>query len=368
MMTGTWYEGLGLMSGSSLDGLDIAFCRFRIDPENTGIVLDWELGPAETVLLPDAWKQRLSRLPEGSARDLVQADADLGRYWGELCLQFMERHKCRPGFIASHGHTLFHWPERGVSTQIGSGAGLSALAGLPVVCDFRAADVVLGGQGAPLAPLADRYLFPGYDYYLNIGGIANISFEREGCWTAFDIGPANQIFNALALEAGQDYDKGGELAARGRVDQTLLEHVDALPYFSKAPPKSLDNGWVGREVWPYYADKRLPLSDRLCTAVEQLARQTVRAIRSRGPEQIEKIRLFATGGGVYNTFLMDRIAANLSEKMQAEMVIPEARVVEFKEALLMALMGAFRLAGVPNCMAEVTGAKRDSIGGAVYEP
>lgn len=366
MQTGTWYEGLGLMSGSSLDGLDIAFCRFQIDPESAEKVLDWDLGPAETIPMPEEWKERLRLLPEGSARDLAQAHADLGHYWGGLCLQFMARHACRPGFMASHGHTLFHWPQRGVSTQIGDGASLAAATSLPVICDFRTSDVALGGQGAPVAPLADRYLFPGYDYYLNIGGIANISFEVEGRWTAFDIGPANQIFNALAREAGLGYDEGGKLAAKGQVDQALLNRVDALPYFSQAPPKSLDNGWISREVWPCYADKNMPVSRRMRTAVEQLAGQTTGVIRRWSSPPEGGIRLLATGGGVYNSFLMNRIAAHLSNWYETEIIVPENRVVEFKEALLMALMGAFRLAGIPNCLAEVTGARRDSIGGAVY--
>ncbi|MBK7409288.1 MAG: anhydro-N-acetylmuramic acid kinase [Saprospirales bacterium] len=361
-----WYEGLGLMSGSSLDGLDIAWCRFRIDPESAEKVLDWEMGPAETLPIPEEWKQRLRQLPDGTARDLALAHAALGRFWGDLCLEFMERHACRPQFIASHGHTIFHWPEAGVSTQIGDGACIAARTGVPVICDFRMGDVALGGQGAPVAPLADHYLFPGYDYYLNIGGIANVSFQRDGRWVAFDTGPANQMLDALAREAGLAYDAGGELAAQGQIEETILERINALPYFSQPPPKSLDNGWIQKEVLPFFRDQTLPLSHRLCTAVEQLARQTARAMREWGSQRTGRIRVFVSGGGAYNTFLMSRLEANLAPWGSVQMVVPGAQVVEFKEALLMALMGAFRLAGIPNCLAEVTGASKDSVGGAVY--
>ena len=366
MGKGSWQEGLGLMSGSSLDGLDIACCRFLIDPEDEKKVLEWEIGAAETLPMPDAWTQRLHKLPGGTARDLVQAHIDLGRFWAGLCLQFIERHDCKPGFIASHGHTLFHWPDKGLSTQIGDGASLAALTGLSVVCDFRMEDVALGGQGAPVAPLADRYLFPGYDYYLNIGGIANISFQKAGRWTAFDIGPANQILNALAIEAGMAYDTQGQIAAQGQVERSLLEQIDALSYFSQAPPKSLDNGWIRKEVLPFYQDRHLPLSHRMRTAVEQLAGQTAEVIRNWGDQKEGEIRLLATGGGVYNDFLMQRLQSRISDLVEVQIEVPEPKVVDFKEALLMALMGAFRLMGVPNCLAEVTGASRDTVGGAVY--
>ena len=366
MENGTWYEGLGLMSGSSLDGLDVAWCRFRIDPGSAAVVEAWEMMAAETLPIPGEWKQRLKALPDGSARDLAQADADLGLLWGAQCLGFMERHACRPQFIASHGHTIFHWPDRGVSTQIGSGAALAACTGIPVVCDFRTSDVALGGQGAPVAPLADRYLFPGYDYYLNIGGIANISFHKAGQWTAFDIGPANQVLNELAREAGMDYDRGGEMAARGQVLPELLERVNGLPFFNQAPPKSLDNGWIRREVLPLYLDRKLPLADRLHTAVEQLAFQTAGAMRNWGPATDGPVRLFASGGGAYNDFLISRLTAHMTSGRKAGVFLPDPKIIEFKEALLMGLMGAFRLAGLPNCLAEVTGASRDSVGGAVY--
>jgi len=366
MGKGIWYEGLGLMSGSSLDGLDIAWCRFRIDPESPSLVLEWELKAAGTLAMPMEWKKRLRELPEGSARDLAIAHAELGSLWGEQCRDFMKRHACRVGFIASHGHTVFHWPHLGVSAQIGSGAALAARTGIPVVCDFRTSDVALGGQGAPFAPLADRFLFPGYDYYLNIGGIANISFQKEGKWTAFDVGPANQIFNELAGEAGMEYDRGGQIASRGRVNEALFDAVNRLPYFSQAPPKSLDNGWITREVKPLYADVKIPLEDRMRTAVEQLAWQTARAISQWAPERQSPSRLFASGGGAYNGFLIARLNWHISRSGAAEVFLPEKEIIEYKEALLIALMGAFRLAGITNCMADVTGAARDSVGGTVY--
>lgn len=354
------------MSGSSLDGLDVAWCRFRIDPASVSRVEEWELKAAETLPIPEEWKKRLRELPEAGARDLAIAHAGLGDLWGGQCLDFMQRHGCKPQFIASHGHTVFHWPEMAVSTQIGSGAALAARSGIPVVCDFRTHDVALGGQGAPVAPLADRFLFPGYDFYLNIGGIANISFQKDGKWTAFDIGPANQVFNELAREMGLEFDPAGETASRGKVISTLFDRVNALPFFSQPPPKSLDNGWIRREVLPLYRDPAQPLAGRLSTAVEQLAWQTARALREWAPTSANARRMLVSGGGAYNTYLIRRLEQLLAQAGEVAVFLPEKEIIEYKEALLMALMGAFRLAGLPNCLAEVTGASRDSIGGAVY--
>jgi anhydro-N-acetylmuramic acid kinase len=363
MAAGIWYEGLGLMSGSSLDGLDLAWCRFRLDAGAGSLVEDWECLEADTVPFPDAWTERLRALPEAGARELAQAHADFGTWLGARCRDFMDRHACKLQFIASHGHTIFHWPDQGVSLQLGSGAHIAAAAGLPVVCDLRTSDVALGGQGAPFAPLADRYLFPGYDYYLNVGGIANISFQREGRWTGFDLGPANQVFNALAHERGLAYDAGGQLAARGQLHHALLEKLQALPYYAAPPPKSLDNGWVREKVLPLFADRSVPLEDRLHTAVEHLALQTAAAVQAPALNA----RMLASGGGANNDYLLNRMAYHLGRRgFEVEIIVPDPRVTGFKEAILIALMGALRLAGLPNCMREVTGAQKDAIGGAVY--
>lgn len=359
MTHGVWHEGLGLMSGSSLDGLDIAWCRFRIVEGENPVVAEWTCLEAETIPLPLDWKQRLRDLPEGTARDLALAHAHFGHFLGEACLGFMTRHACRLDYIASHGHTIFHWPDERTTVQIGDGAAISALTGIRAISDFRTADIALGGQGAPLAPLADRYLYPGYDYYLNIGGIANISFSEGGTWNAFDVGPANQVLNELAAEAGYPYDSGGAIAASGRVNEPLLARVNALPFFSQPPPKSLDNGWIRETVLPLYKDQNVPLADRLRTAVEQLAIQTGLVAGRPG-------RMLASGGGAYNTFLIDRLGWHLNKAHRVEILVPDPIVIEFKEAVLMALMGAFRLAGLPNCLSEVTGAAKDTISGAIY--
>ena len=363
MAAGAWYEGLGLMSGSSLDGLDLAWCRFRIDAGSGSLVEEWECLKADTIAFPDEWTARLRSLPGAGARELALAHADFGTWLGARCRDFMDRYTCKPQFIASHGHTIFHWPDQGVSLQLGSGAHIAAEAGLPVICDFRTGDVALGGQGAPFAPLADRYLFPGYEYYLNIGGIANISFQKAGRWTGFDLGPANQVFNALAHERGLAYDAGGQLAARGQLHYPILEKLQSLPYYAAPPPKSLDNGWVREKVLPLFADRSVPLEDRLHTAVEHLALQTAAAVQVPGPG----VRMLASGGGAYNDYLLRRIAHHISRRgIETEIVVPGPLVTAFKEAILIALMGALRLAGLPNCMREVTGARKDAIGGAVY--
>lgn len=348
--------GLGLMSGSSLDGLDLALCRFQISASPLSVP-EWEICYARTAPLPEALRNRLAALPEGSARRLAQAHADFGRWMGAVVSRFLAETDDQPEFIASHGHTIFHWPEKGVSTQIGDGAALAAATGLPVICDFRTLDVALGGQGAPVAPIADSLLFPQFTHFLNLGGIANISFRDQGRWIAFDLGPANQVFNHLASQLGRPYDPGGEIARSGALLPDLLAALEALPFFHQAPPKSLDNGWIREMVLPLIDAAPGSIPDKMHTAVVLLARQLAAL------EGFESGRLLATGGGAYNHFLMETIAEALPDMT---IDVPPPGYVEFKEAALMALMGALRLLGLPNCMASVTGARRDSSGGAIY--
>jgi anhydro-N-acetylmuramic acid kinase len=363
---------VGLMSGSSLDGLDIACCEFELDEtQATGNpVRHWQLIDAETAPFSADWRRELKELPGKSARELALAHSRFGAYVGQLVSAFLQSRHIDPDLIASHGHTIFHFPDQGCTFQLGDGAAIAAATGFLVIDNFRAMDVALGGQGAPIAPIADRMLFPGYDFFLNLGGIANVTCNANGRYIAFDIGGANQVLNALVAPLGIEYDKDGTLAARGKLNKELLERANRLDYFRQSYPKSLGNDWVQEQLLPIYLEFESPLEDKLFTACAQLARQTARDLQDvlrRENIPARSYRLLATGGGAFNPFLIKQIREECRKVATLEVVIPDARIISFKEAVLMALMGALRLANIPNCMASVTGAWRDAIGGAVHQ-
>ena len=288
----------------------------------------------------------------------------------ELVNGFMQEHSIEPDFIASHGHTIFHDPSRRFTSQIGCGAALATGTGFPVIDNFRAQDISIDGEGAPVAPIADQLLFAGYDFYMNIGGIANISCNAKGRFVAFDIGPANQILDALAGELDLAYDIDGRIAAQGKTVDDLVQKIDTLPYFQQAYPKSLDNQWVQQVVLPIYQQDDASVADRLHTACIQLAKQTAKAIHHIiEKEKLQKpgYQLFISGGGTFNRFLVEAICTACNAIHPVEVVLPEPSIIEFKEAILMALMGVLRLENRPNCLASVTGAMRDTIGGSIHQ-
>jgi anhydro-N-acetylmuramic acid kinase len=360
------YHAIGLMSGSSLDGLDIAFCKFEVENEN---ISAWELLKAETIPFSEMWQSRLAHLPTQSALIYAKTHAYFGHYMGELVIDFMSRNSILPDFIASHGHTIFHHPDKRMTAQIGDGGALAATTGLTVIADFRTQDIAIGGEGTPLAPVADKYLFGGYDFYLNIGGIANVSCNVNGKMVAFDIGGANQVLNGLAYLVNQEYDDGGKIAEQGEVVNALLQEVNSVDYFSRKYPKSLDNQWVVQNLLKKYREYPESVENRMRTAVEQLAQQTVLAVLQIIENESlpnKKYRMLATGGGVFNTFLMQRMQELFKEKIDLEIMVPEKEIIGFKEAILMTFLGVLRLENLPNCLASVTGARRDTIGGAIY--
>jgi anhydro-N-acetylmuramic acid kinase len=359
------YEAIGLMSGSSLDGLDAALCAFSISPDAERPLVDWKLRWGRTFPFTGEWRRRLRELPGASALELAQAHVDFGHYMGELIKPHLP---ARLDLIASHGHTIFHFPERRLTLQIGDGAALAAACGCTVVDDFRSLDVALGGQGAPLAPLADQWLFPGFDFYLNLGGIANISARLPGeRFVAFDVSGANQTLDALAQTLGMAYDKDGAAAAAGRLLPELLAEADRLEYFDLPYPKSLGNDWVRERLTPLYLNYLGTSADKLHTACEQLARQVARAVElivAREGLREDRYRMFVSGGGALNRHLMRRLEANLGGRVALKP--PAAEFIAFKEAALMALMGTLRLLGRSNCLASVTGAAYDARGGAAH--
>lgn len=366
-------QAIGLMSGSSLDGLDIAYCRLHTAWDGQAFsVKNWELLQADTLPFSEDWQQRLRQLPQASALAFCSAHAAFGHYLGGLVNRFLAENKLVGApldLIASHGHTIFHEPAEGFTAQIGDGAALAAVTGTTVICDFRTADVALGGQGAPLAPMADRMLFPGYDFYLNIGGIANLTCNANGRFVAFDVCGANQALNALANLVGLPFDRDGQLAAQGQLDPMLWEAINAPAFFAQHYPKSLSNQWVQAHLTQAcLAANSASVPDRLHTVCLHVAHQLAASVRQMVEnEGFEKgqYRLLATGGGANNRYLMDCIQQQLPK---VEVVVPTEEVVKFKEALLMALLGVMRMEAAPNCMASVTGASADAIGGCVYAP
>jgi anhydro-N-acetylmuramic acid kinase len=364
---------LGLMSGSSLDGLDIAYAKMDWNATQTEVV--WQLQVAETLSFSEVWQGRLRDLPTADALAFAKTHAYFGHYMAELVNVFIKKHQIEVAdidLISSHGHTIFHQPDRRFTTQIGCGAALSALTHCNVACDFRTQDIAINGEGTPLAPIADRYLFAGYDFYLNIGGIANISSNIDGRFVAFDTGAANQILNRLANQIGLEYDKNGENARKGSILQSLLDTLAALPYHTQAFPKSLSNQWVQTEIGDRVAAYSGSIEDKLHTITIHIADEIARAVLLCTPNIVENTvqnqtqkTIFITGGGTLNVFLIEKIQEKLLP-LGVKIVLPEREIINFKEALLMCVLGFLRVNRRTNTMATVTGAHRDTIGGAVY--
>jgi anhydro-N-acetylmuramic acid kinase len=349
------YNVIGLMSGTSLDGLDIAYCHFEKNSDKW----KYQIIRACTIPYSAEWQDRLKSAERGSAMELTQTDHHYGQLLGKLTKSFIDDNHLGPEFIASHGHTVFHQPQNRLTLQIGSGAAIAAETGLPVVCDFRSMDVALGGQGAPLVPIGDRLLFPEYDYCLNLGGIANISNENCGRRIAFDICPANMVLNSLANQIDIPYDENGETARQGELNLQLLTKLNDLEYYQKNPPKSLGKEWVLSEFFPILELSEIPVKDKLMTVSGHIAYQISKAVQSS-----KNRKMLVTGGGAFNTFLMEKIR----EQCQLEIIIPDPDTVNFKEALIFAFLGVLRWRNEVNCLRSYTGASHDNSGGAVYLP
>jgi anhydro-N-acetylmuramic acid kinase len=349
------YKLIGLMSGTSLDGLDIAFCTFSFSAGKW----DFSIDAAETIPYSVQWKSRLASIHNASALDLALTHVDYGHLLGKLSRKFIRKHKVEPDFISSHGHTIFHQPSMGLTLQIGHGAAIAAETGIPVISDFRAMDVALGGQGAPLVPIGDMLLFSGYDLCLNLGGIANISFTEKGKRLAYDICPVNQVLNRLAAELKMEYDKDGKLACSGKVNESLLKKLNSLPFFIQKPPKSLGREWISDVVFPLLSGFSIPVKDKLSTFCEHIAMQ-IALSTAKKPEG----RMLVTGGGALNKFLVNRIKDHVKHRI----VIPDPVIINFKEALVFAFLGVLRYREETNCLSSVTGASHDNTGGMIFLP
>ena len=347
--------GLGLMSGTSLDGLDMALCRFTRREDGTW---HYDILKCATAELGDDLRRRLSVADTLTGLELMRLDRDFATFSAQQVNRFLEGCALRPEFIASHGQTVFHQPDKGLTVQIGNGAVIAALTGITTVCDFRTTDVALGGQGAPLVPIGDKLLFGSYEACLNLGGFSNISFDVNGVRTAFDITPCNMLLNRLAQKMGLAFDKDGMNARDGYIFRPLLDQLNGIDYYRKEGAKSLGKEWLDATVWPLFEQSELCVTDQLRTAVEHIAVQITNVFNCHKIKSV-----LVTGGGTKNLFMMDRIRLFAPDTM---VVIPQENVVDFKEAVIFAFMGLLRLNGEANCLANVTGAATDCCGGAVY--
>jgi anhydro-N-acetylmuramic acid kinase len=343
---------VGLMSGTSLDGIDLAACRF--ERQDSGY--SYELLAAETYSYSSVWEDRLRHLHSASAEEIFEADAALGTLYGNLLKEFIGSLKIRPQLIASHGHTLFHQPGKGFTTQIGSGAHIAAVTGIDTVCDFRSKDVALGGQGAPLVPVGDHFLFAGYEACLNLGGIANISLLSEGKRKAFDICPVNMALNELALRTGIPFDKNGELAATGNLLPDLLEQLNNLRFYQQKGAKSLGREWYSLHFAPLLENgSPADLSRTVCEHIAIQINNTMQALPAGA-------KVLTTGGGAFHQFLIER----MENTGNSHYVIPEKELIMFKEAIVFAFLGALNYWGRVNVFDSATGSVKQHVGGALY--
>lgn len=348
------YSVIGVMSGTSLDGLDLALVHFT--RKSVSDPWSFDLRQTETLTYPEALQTQLKEAISFSEESLNSLNDELGTYIGGAIANFLQGRELQADLIASHGHTIFHQPKKGITLQIGSGQRIFESTGIPVVSNFRQADVKAGGQGAPLVPIGDRDLFGKYELALNLGGIANISFEKNDQRLAFDICPFNMALNELANQKGLNYDAGGELARRGKVDVNLLKALNDVGYIHKPAPKSLGLEDYLQDWQPLLRNSSICLEDKMATYVEHAAIQIADVINDSSGHSV-----LVTGGGAYHDFFISR----LKVFSRANVVLPSQEIIEFKEALVFAYLGLLRLENKANCLASVTGANYDVCGGDI---
>ncbi|MBO0592445.1 anhydro-N-acetylmuramic acid kinase [Cellulophaga sp. E16_2] len=354
------YKIIGLMSGTSLDGLDLAHCH--IWEENS--MWNFKIIATKSVSYTAEMEEKLKNSIFLSASDLLKFNNSYGEWLGTEAKEFISENNLEVDYIASHGHTTHHQPQNGLTFQIGSGQHLANEVGLPVLCDFRTNDVALGGQGAPLVPIGDQLFFNDYDFCLNLGGISNISFDFHSKRIAYDIGLANMGLNYITKKEGLNFDDAGKLARKGIPNQTMLSALNKLAFYDLPFPKSIGFEWFVNEV--------IPIIDATEDTLENLLHTMVLHVSTKIAEEVlqntikPENELLVTGGGALNTFLIEMLQEKLGNSVHV--VVPTQQIIEFKEALVFALMGVLRLTKNINVLASVTGAKRNSSSGVIYLP
>ena len=348
------YNVIGIMSGTSLDGIDLAHISFQKSDERWR----FSIHECETIGYSESWVGRLKAAINFSSKQLEELNFEYTALLSDSINNFIEGNNLTDlDAVCSHGHTILHQPEKGYTLQIGNLPEIARRINKTVVCDFRVGDVELGGQGAPLVPIGDRLLFSDYDYCLNLGGFSNVSFEENKKRIAFDISAVNTVLNFYVNQTGLDYDDKGRLARGGKIDDQLLQSLNFLEYYSKPYPKSLGFEFVRDRLIPLIDQFEIPIEDKLRTFTEHVAIQIAAAL------PLKKGTILVTGGGAYNDFLMDCLRHHLPEM---EVVIPDKNVLEYKEALIFALLGVLKLREEVNVLSSVTGAISDHSSGKIY--
>lgn len=336
------------MSGTSLDGLDICYAKFQN-------ITNWEFEILKTETIPYSpeWKNHLQNAILLSAEDLLALDKEYGFYLGEKTQEFISKNNITDlDFIASHGHTVFHQPQRKFTLQIGDGRAIKLTTKKPVIYDFRSQDVLMGGNGAPLVPIGDELLFSQYDACLNLGGFSNISLQKNHQRIAFDISPVNVVLNYFAEKLGKNYDENGDFARNGAINFKILEQLNALTFYQKSAPKSLGVEFVNSEVFPLLKDESP--ENIIATFTEHIAEQIAKVFNDN---QLKTV--LVTGGGTFNTYLLEKIR----EKSQTELIVPDENIINFKEALIFAFMGVLRLRNEINVLCSATGSSENHCSG-----
>ncbi len=348
------YKVLGLMSGTSLDGIDCAVVEFSMMESQWNF--DFLFG--ETLPYPVEWFRKLKDAAHLSETNLHLLNIDYTSYLATVINDFVSKHQLNDlDFISSHGHTVLHQPNKGVTLQIGNLPLITDLISFPIICDFRVQDVALGGQGAPLVPIGDRLLFSDYEYCLNLGGFSNISFEQNGQRFAFDICPVNTLLNHFAQKEWMTFDKGGRLAKQGKVNDLLLKALNNLDFYRKPTPKSLGMEQVNAIYLPLIHSFNLSNHSVLATLTEHIAYQITQVVQS------ENSRMLVTGGGAFNSYLIERMGSYMSE---THLELGSKDLINFKEAIIFAFLGVLRMEGINNVLSTVTGASHDHCSGMVY--
>ena len=349
------YKVIGVMSGTSLDGLDLAYIEFSFDNSWSFKIIN-----AETIGYPNKWGEILKNLILNSFDELEKIDKDYTIYLASTINDFIKKNKIvELDAVCSHGHTALHQPSKKLTYQIGNLSELCKLIEKKVICDFRVQDVELGGQGAPLVPIGDDLLFYKYDYCLNLGGFANVSTKVNSARIAYDICPLNIVLNHYAIKLGYNFDENGKIAALGNINSQLLKALNQLEFYKSSPPKSLGLEWVNKTIFPLISFYHLSIKDVLRTFVEHSAFQIATEVN-----KTKRANVLVTGGGAYNLFLINRIKKLTDNKI----ILPSRDLIEYKEALIFGLLGVLKLRGENNCLSSVTGAKRDHSSGKIYNP
>ncbi|MBN9337521.1 MAG: anhydro-N-acetylmuramic acid kinase [Chryseobacterium sp.] len=345
------FYAIGLMSGTSLDGLDICYTKFTRKES----IWNFEILKCATLPYSSELENSLRNAIHISSEELLKLNSDYGFYLGEQVSEFISKHNIHDlDLIASHGHTIFHQPQKFFTLQIGDGRAIKSKTNKTVIYDFRSQDVILGGNGAPLVPVGDELLFSGFDACLNLGGFSNISLKRDGERIAFDICPVNILLNDFALQLGKKYDENGDLAKAGMIDEKLLDELNQLSFYSENHPKSLGIEWINDNILPLVQNQKV--EDLLATFTEHSAVQIVKILNEYDVRSV-----LITGGGAYNNYLIEKIKA----KTKTEIHIPEKEIIEYKEALIFAFMGVLRLLDFNNVLSSATGSSRDHSSGLI---